>query len=406
MAWLRSRVKDFGGDRAGSVALMFVLVVFILVFIIGIAVDFGRAERASADVVGSIDSAALAGAKAMVEQDLSDGELTLLVDHYLDAQLGQGQLYGATYSNLAVVANRNEGTVQIDVDVHVPTTFTRIAQKNTIDVHKFSKTTYKIKNVELAMVLDTTGSMNGQNKIDELKAAANQAIDILLPAGKPSLNRIALAPYSESVNAGPFAAAVSGGQSVDCVVERAGADAYNDVAGTSSPVGWVNLGGGACPNQTVIPLSKDAAALKAEINTYNPGGGTAGHIGLAWGWYLISPNWSPLYPTASQPKAYDDALAIKAIILMTDGAFNKAYFNDTSPAQAALLCEAIKTQNIKLFTIGFELGADQTARDLLSTCASDDGAGVKEFYDATNGTDLSDAFKKIAGKLASLRLSN
>jgi Flp pilus assembly protein TadG len=419
MIRLRSKLRAFNEDRSGSIALIFVLALFFMVFVIGIAIDMGRAQRASADVVVSIDAAALAGAKAMVEEEMSEADVTRVVGRHLSEQLTAANLQGAHYSNLRVLVDRTEGTVQIDVDVHVPTTFTRIAAKNTIDFHKFSKTSYKIKNVELAMVLDTTGSMQNNGKIDELKAAATQAVDILMPAGKAVLNRVALAPYAESVNVGPIAGAVSAGLSADCVVERAGADAFTDAPASSSPVSWVPLGGSACPVQAIMPLSKNANALKAAINAYATDGATAGHIGLAWGWYLISPNWSGQFSGVSLPKPYNDPKVIKAIILMTDGMFNKAYFNGpvgsgpdeeaTSVAQTLALCDAAKAEGIKLYTIGFELasngGKELDARNLLTTCASDAAGGGKEFYDATNGTDLSDAFKMIADKLSALRLS-
>jgi Flp pilus assembly protein TadG len=417
MAWLRTKLKPFSSDRSGSVALMFVFVLVIMVFIIGIAIDMGRAQRASAEVVGSIDAAALAGAKAMVEEGLDQAGVTNLVNLYIANMVSTEQLRGASYSGLTVITDPVEGTVQIDVDIHVPTTFTRITQKDSIDFHKFSRTSYKLKNVELAMVLDTTGSMSSNNKIDELKAAATQAVDILLPAGKPPLNRIALAPYSASVNVGGIASDVSGGLSADCVVERAGADAFTDASGVTSPVSWVALGGGgSCPAQTIMPLTKDANALKTEINSYNPGGSTAGHIGLAWGWYMLSPNWTAKFNGPAEPKPYNDPKAVKAIILMTDGEFNTAYFNGpvgsgpdqiaTSIAQTLALCDAAKANDIRLFTIGFELDAAGLAPGMLSDCASDDGNGGKEFYPAASGTDLSDAFKKIAGKMMALRLSN
>ena len=414
MAWLRSKLNNFGDNRSGSIAIVFVFAFIIMVMMVGIAVDYGRAERASADVVGSIDSAALAGAKAMVEEELNDADVTKLVDHYIFAQIGSGQLSGASYSNLKINIDRTEGTVQIDVDIHVPTTFSRIAQKDRIDFHKSAKTTYKLKNVELAMVLDTTGSMGDNNKIVEMQAAAAQAVDVLMPSGRPALNRIAIAPFSSAVFAGAYASDASNSVSSDCVVERSGPDAYTDVNPSSSPVGTAAVGApgaGMCPAQTIMPLNKDPVALKALINGFAPGGGTAGHIGLAWGWYLISPNWNSLWPAASQPKPYGDPKAIKAILLMTDGMFNTAYFNDTSPVQAAALCDAIKAQGVKIFTVGFELALnaspdDVNARTLLSDCASTDGGGGKEFYDATNGSDLSDAFKKIAGKMMALRLSD
>jgi Flp pilus assembly protein TadG len=407
MAWLRSKFDSFHSDQSGSIAMMFGFLLLLMVVLVGIAIDMSQAQRASATASMSIDSAALAGAKALVEEQMSEADVIKVVDRYLSAQMNSEQMVGASYSNLRVTVDRVEGTVSIDLDMHVPTTFSRIAAKNTVDFHRSAKTAYKVKNVELAMVLDTTGSMRDNNKIAEMKAAASQAIDILMPPGRAVLNRIALAPFSSSVYAGPYANAASGGVSNDCVVERDGAEAYSDVDGSSSPVGTAAVGapgGGNCPGQPVMPLSKDAASLKAQIDSFTTDGSTAGHIGLAWGWYLISPNWNTLWPAVSQPKPYGDPKAVKAIILMTDGMFNTNYFGDTSPVQAAALCTEIKLKQIKLYTIGFEL-ADAAAQTLLTDCASDDGAGGTEFYNATNGTDLSDAFKKIAGKLSSLRLS-
>ncbi len=422
MVWLRSKLQAFGDDRSGNIAMMFFFVLLILVFIVGMAVDLGRAQRASADVVGAIDSAALAAAKAMVEEDLTDAEVTTLVEHFLSTQIDAEELRGATYSSLKVTVDRKESTVQIDIDIRVPTTFTRIAQKDTIDFHKFAKSSYKQKNVEVAMVLDTTGSMATNNKMVDLKVAASEAVDILLPAGEPPINRIALAPYSASIRVTPFASAVSGGVSADCVVERDGADAFTDAAPATSPVGTSDSGINGhyfCPVQTIMPLSKNAAALKAAINAYATDGGTAGQIGLAWGWYQVSPNWKRLFPKASQPKPYNDPNTIKAIILMTDGAFNTAYFNGpvatdpdqeaTSTAQSTQLCDAIKASGVTIYTIGFDLAnnpppGDVTAPILLSDCASDDPGGGKEYYSAADGPALTEAFKKIATKLSVLRM--
>ena len=56
-------------------------------------------------------------------------------------------------------------------------------------------------------------------------------------------------------------------------------------------------------------------------------GSTAGHIGTAWGWYMISPTFSYLWPTASQPAAYGEDHLFKIVILMTDGEFNTFYCN-------------------------------------------------------------------------------
>ncbi len=76
-----------------------------------------------------------------------------------------------------------------------------------------------------------------------------------------------------------------------------------------------------------IPLSRerhhaavhDRSSLSSQIDALSAGGSTAGHIGLAWGWYLLSPNFSSILPAESQPADYEEPDVLKVVILMTDG---------------------------------------------------------------------------------------
>ena len=63
------------------------------------------------------------------------------------------------------------------------------------------------------------------------------------------------------------------------------------------------------------------------------GGGTAGHIGTAWAWYTLSPNWSSLWPSAASPSPTARRTCDKIAILMTDGEYNTEYDkNGVKPA--------------------------------------------------------------------------
>ena len=408
----------FGADRSGTIAVIFALAILMLACFAGAAVDYGRAAAASRRVAQALDSAALAATVDMVVNNLSDAVVRRNIALQLDGDIGNGHLQGGSYSGLTIATDDVAGSIEIDLDVHVPTTLIRLFHQDAISFHEFTKTAYKVKNVELAMVLDTTGSMSQFNKINELKAAAAQAIDVLMPPGKPVFNRIALAPFAASVNAAPYDLTVSNGASADgCVVERQGANAYTDAAATGADSLLIDNGNGSysCPAQSIVPLSSNATSLKNAINAYTTNGGTAGHIGLAWGWYLISPQWASLFPAVSAPKPYTDPKAIKAVLLMTDGMFNTSYYNGpmntSSSTQAIATCDGMKAAGIKIYTIGLELALngspdDVNARTLLSSCASPDGNGGSEFYDVANGANLADAFTQIAGKLSKLRLSN
>src|SRR6185503_10993499 len=148
-----------------------------------------------------------------------------------------------------------------------------------------------------------------------------------------------------------------------------------------------------CPTTAVMPLSPDRTALKSKIDALAIDGSTAGHIGIGWGWYMISPNFGYLWPTASQPAAYGTDELIKIAVIMTDGAFNTAYCNGviakdsgtgsgtgadhsncnatngSSASQALSQCAAMKAKGIIVFTVGFELDT-QAAKDLMTQCAT------------------------------------
>ena len=136
------------------------------------------------------------------------------------------------------------------------------------------------------------------------------------------------------------------------------------------------------------------------------GGWTAGHIGLGWGWYTISPNWASVWPAASVPKPYNDPNTVKAIILMTDGEFNTSYHNgaqnETSAPQALDICNAIKDPdvtggNVVIYSVAFL--SPPAAEATLQACAT----SPSHYFSADNGTELRAAFQDIAKRLQSLR---
>ncbi|HEV7719212.1 MAG TPA: pilus assembly protein TadG-related protein [Arsenicitalea sp.] len=214
-----------------------------------------------------------------------------------------------------------------------------------------------------------------------------------------------------------FATGMTPYQINNCVSERT-TNAYTDDPPTTTLLGRdYTSGGSACMGQTITPLTTDKTVLNAAANSLTANGSTAGHIGLAWAWYMLSPNFAYLWPNGSQGAAYTAPNTLKAVVLMTDGEFNTAYCKDViskdsggsincnapngnSLVQAAALCTAIKATGTILYTVGFQLDT-QSAITLLSQCATD----TAHFYNATTGTDLSNAFEDIGRTLSALRVS-
>lgn len=226
-----------------------------------------------------------------------------------------------------------------------------------------------------------------------------------------------------------FTNAVNNGRTLplsSCVSERIGGEAYTDAAPGAALVGRNYVSSNPCPTSTITPLTWNRKALTDQINALEDDGSTAGQIGLAWGWYMVSPEFAYLWPEKDQkPAAYGAKDLLKIVVLMTDGAFNTNYCNGViaknagagsgSDAdhincngsngsafdQAGKLCEAMKKkENLVIYTVGFAVGDDATARSVLTTCAS---SGAHARFPNT-GSELKATFADIAQEISSLRI--
>lgn len=213
----------------------------------------------------------------------------------------------------------------------------------------------------------------------------------------------------------------------DCVSERTGAQAYTDAAPSRGAVGRVYAGGGysGCRSYGAFePLTAQREMLKEKIDDLDTDDSTAGQIGLAWGWYMLSPNWGTMWPDdENRPGTYTQENLAKVLVLMTDGDFNTAYCrgviaknygvgsssdkincnatNGSPFSQARSLCDAIKASDVTIYTVGFGNGLSGTGGDFLKECATSE----RHAYLAATGEELRAAFSAIARSISLLRLS-
>jgi Flp pilus assembly protein TadG len=310
------------------------------------------------------------------------------------------------------------------------------------------------KNLEISMMLDVTGSMKGQPLADMI-AAAKDLIDIVVWDDQSKYtSRVALAPFSEAVNVGDYFTAITGksddpdpdgdgynypsscyssktgklksscdGDSAykvkryaRCVFERTGTNAATDVAPTDAAT-WLPPSASATtktpsctPAAGIIPLTKNRDVLKKHIDTFAASGSTAGQLGTAFAWYLLSPNWNTVWPKDSQPTAYGTAKVDKIAVLMTDGVYNTLqgvqYGDSSSQATTALtqaksICTGMKAKKITVYTVGFNIDST-AAKNMLKDCAT----SSSHYYDTSGGDALKAAFRDIALKISKLRLTN
>jgi hypothetical protein len=328
-----------------------------------------------------------------------------------------------TAADFKVTVDKANSKVEVTLAASIPTAFARVGGINDIPLPQKSTAVFAVRDIEVGLALDVTGSMSdpaggGKTKMQALKSAFAKFAALMLPVSpNPGQKvRLGLAPYSASMNLGPYAVAASNNRSADgCVTERTTGARYRDDSplaggffkvkadGATDIDGYQGNSGYACPTAVLQPLTDDRAKLIASVNAYSPGGATGGQFGAQWAWNIVSPEWSSVWGGSSAPDAYSkvaDKKLVKAVIFMTDGDFNTAWHNDTSNFQALKLCEGMKAKGIQVFSLGFAVSP--AAKKLLIDCAS---PGSEYYADATNEAELDTAFNQFAGKINALRLA-
>lgn len=201
--------RRFLRDKRGNFAIAFAFTSVAIFLSVGLAVDYSRSIGEKTRINNALDAASLATARA-----LSIGEISQkgnAAENYFKAifaaNLGIEDLPKSDYAVKNFKINPTDQTVSATADYKQSLTFMRVGSNHTSQVvASKSAASYGIGDIEVAMVLDVTGSMAGYN-ITSLKSAAKLGIQELLSANTNTDEhvRISLVPYSDSVNAGPLA---------------------------------------------------------------------------------------------------------------------------------------------------------------------------------------------------------
>jgi Flp pilus assembly protein TadG len=184
-------------DTSGNFATMFALSLVPVVASAGAAVDYGRLTLARTELQNAVDAGVLAVNTLTITT--SDAAKTVVSD-YVQGQLDKGSsLYDL---NLIVTLSADGRTLTAQASAKQKTSLMQVVGIRFGEITVNSQVNIGLDNtVELALVLDNTGSMAANNKMTTLKTSATMMIDTLMGDSKNKV-KIGIVPFAQYVNVG------------------------------------------------------------------------------------------------------------------------------------------------------------------------------------------------------------
>lgn len=374
---IKALLGAFARDEGGNIVMIAGLSIFTMLTATGVAVDMARAQILQNRIQAALDAAGLAAGATANTVDVQ-----VQATKYFNVNFPAGYMGAAPVTVNAALAMGGQ-KVNLVATTTQPTTFLQAVGITTVNVGANTEITRTNEGLELALVLDNTGSMgdpvsssSSVSKLNALKCAlaGNKAhgatstycsgrslvttglLDILYGTSDSISDLfVSMVPFSDLVKipTSQATAIITGYSSAACVNARSTStnsainpattvtytngstatvnitlDMAEDPPG-ASPYHFTRINTSDCPDSPVIPLQQSKSTLITGIRTMTAEGNTMINIGLTWGWRSISPHWQetwvglPRFYNGSEnltmPLEYGTTRMNKVVVLMTDG---------------------------------------------------------------------------------------
>ena len=326
---------------------------------VGFAVDYTRITETRNHMQNAADAAALA---ASVENTLSKSKRKKIARDVFSANFDD---FNPAFFKVDFIGD----TVRVTTKVNLPMTFMGLGGKTHTPIDVASETTSSVSEIEIALVLDVSGSMraglgSGKNRLTVLKESAHLLLD-KLDALKTAKVKVGIVPFTMNVNIGKSRKTLVEGEDdplfagtewKGCVFAQSKGNyvadnpktkfrawAYPPLpdASSGSNICYKNASNGTndaygnleeinfttslsaqydgpnrnCVRHELLPLTSNLTTVRNQLNSLTAEGndGTIIGPGVTWGLRVLSPGWP--FKQASSWKSNSD----KIMIVLTDG---------------------------------------------------------------------------------------
>ena len=191
----RRELTKFRAARGGNVAIIFGLALLPMVGAVAAAVDYSRANSARTAMQAVIDSTALMLAKEV--QSISNGELNRRAQDIFKSMYNRNEAF-----NIKIKPKYDSETGQLTLTGSgtVKTTFANALGIKRMDISTMTEVVVGGTKIEIALVLDNTGSMESSGKIEALVSASKMFIkEMKNSSKKPGDIKVAVVPFDTPI---------------------------------------------------------------------------------------------------------------------------------------------------------------------------------------------------------------
>jgi len=197
----RFMARLLSGER-GNVGLMFGLMLFPMIGIVGLSVDTARAYAVQEQLQTALDAAALAGGR-----NYSLANRDQIIQDYFNQNWDESR-YGALSSPLVITTDVTTGTLTLQANAAFKPIFVKFLGIGDLSVAADAQIVRNDTTLEVALAIDTTGSMgsndsSGTYKMGAAKDAANLLLNILFNYQDTDDHvYVSVVPFVQNVNVG------------------------------------------------------------------------------------------------------------------------------------------------------------------------------------------------------------
>lgn len=335
---MSDRLVRFAGEEHGVMIPVVIFFLLILMTVCGIGVDIMRQEMVRSRVQSTLDRAILAAAdldQQLVPEDVVRDyfDKSGILDYLTEVTVDQGSTH-----RIVTARAQTQMKTQFLGSIGFPS----------FEIYAYGRAEESLGDAEISLVLDISGSMGSNQKIQRLRTAAKEFVDTVILDESRGAVSINLVPYTAQVNAGAeimnrlnvprkhaysncllFSDANFDTTAIDTVTRYEQAEHFELYGNTTGDDPITNP---SCPQKSyeeIMSFSQDKQALKQRINQLTDRANTSIHLGMKWGVGMLDPAFQPVVTSMVDAGLVDTAFrgrptawsggSLKTVILMTDG---------------------------------------------------------------------------------------